>query len=75
MVCPGGKNNTTTINATHATAIAPTGTAQRPSVNGPGLSLSLPEVILRKIGAAYDVYSPMTDALGGDVRRKRRLKN
>jgi hypothetical protein len=49
---PGGKNNNTTMNDTHATAIEPMGTAQRPRENVPFTSLSLPEVILKKIGAA-----------------------
>jgi len=44
-----------TINDTHETAIAPIGVAHLPRLNGPGTSLSLPEVIRRKIGAAYDV--------------------
>lgn len=53
--CPGGKKSMTTMKDTHATAIAPTGVAQCPRLNGPGTNLSLPEVMRRKIGAAYDV--------------------
>jgi len=34
-----------------------------PRWNGPGLSLSRPDVILRNIGVAYEVYNPMTEAL------------
>ena len=35
--------------------MAPTGTAQRPKLNGPGTKVLLPEVMRRKIGAAYEV--------------------
>ena len=48
---------------THETAIAPIGTAQRPKLNGPGTNLSLPDVIRRNMGAAYDVYRPITEDL------------
>ena len=58
--CTGGNNRRTTQNVTHATAMMPMGMYQRPSVNGPGTSLSRPEVIRRKMGAAYEVYSPIT---------------
>lgn len=35
-------------------------------VKGPGTSLSRPEVMRKKIGAAYDVYRPITEALAVD---------
>jgi hypothetical protein len=35
--------------------MVPTGTAQRPKLNGPGANLLLPVVMRRKIGAAYEV--------------------
>lgn len=40
---------------------------QRPNLNGPEINLSRPDVIRRKMGVAYDVYNPMTDALGVKV--------
>lgn len=51
------------MNATHAQAIAPMGRYHFPSENGPGTSLSLPEVMRRKTGVTYDVYKPITAAL------------
>lgn len=72
-----GKHNNTTINVTQAQAMLPMGRYHRPSENGPGMSLSLPEVMRRKIGVAYDVYMPITDALpyiSGKPVRVQRLK-
>lgn len=43
------------------------GMYQRPNLNGPEINLSRPDVIRRKMGVAYDVYNPMTDALGVKV--------
>lgn len=48
---------------THATAITPIGVAHLPRVKGPGTNLSLPEVMRRNMGAAYEVYNPITEAL------------
>ena len=50
-----GKHRTTTTNATHATATVPIGVDHRPRANGPGMSFVRPEVILRKMGVAYEV--------------------
>jgi hypothetical protein len=43
------------IKVTHATAIAPIGTNHLPRVKLPGTNVSRPDVIRRKMGAAYDV--------------------
>lgn len=51
------------MKATHDTATMPTGMYHLPSVKGPGDSAFRPEVILRKMGVAYDTYKPITDAL------------
>lgn len=48
---PVGKSNSTTMKVTHITATAPIGVDNFPKVNGPGTSLSRPDVIRRKIGA------------------------
>lgn len=40
--CVGGKNSMITMKVTHDTAIIPIGVDQRPRLNGPGTSLSLP---------------------------------
>ena len=58
-----GNSNSTMIKATQETAIIPMGRYHLPRVNGPGTSLSRPEVIRRKMGVAYEVYNPITDAL------------
>ena len=65
------------MNDTHDTATAPMGKYHFPSENGPGTSLSLPEVIRRNMGVTYDVYRPMTAELctisaqrGGDAEEE-----
>lgn len=47
---PPGNSKSTVMNCTHTTAMIPSGRAHFPSVNGPGTNLSLPDVILNKIG-------------------------
>ena len=59
----GGKTSKTTMKLTQDTATMPMGMYHFPSVNGPGWSLVLPEVILRNMGVTYETYSPITDAL------------
>lgn len=63
VVWDDGNRSNTTINATHDTATVPTGTAHRPSVKYPGTNAFRPEVTRRKMGAAYETYNPITDAL------------
>ena len=45
------------------TATTPIGKYHLPSVNGPGTSFSRPEVIRRKMGVTYEMYSAITDDL------------
>lgn len=53
--CDDGNRRSTTMKDTHATAILPQGMYHFPRLNGPGTSLSRPEVIRKNIGVAYDV--------------------
>ena len=66
-VCTGGNRSRTMQNDTHATAMMPIGMYHLPRVNGPGTSLSRPDVMRKKMGAAYDVYRPMTAELEHEV--------
>ena len=59
----GGNSNNTTIKQTQDTATTPIGMYHRPRVNGPGTSLSRPEVMRRKMGVTYEVYKPITAEL------------
>lgn len=52
---PAGNRSKMTMNVTHDTAIMPIGIYHLPRLNGPGTNFSLPDVILRKIGIAYEV--------------------
>lgn len=51
------------MKVTQDTAIMPIGMYHRPSENGPGTSLFLPDVIRKNIGVTYDPYKPITAEL------------
>lgn len=60
---PPGKTKITQMNKTQAVAIVPIGVAHLPRLKGPGTNCFFPEVMRKAMGIAYDVYSPVTDAL------------